>query len=79
MRELKIQELSLVSGAGGSASCTPCTPCTPCVPDPCTPTPTRQKNNNGYGNLGESGRAPGRSGDHNPQLLQQNVGPRGPR
>lgn len=44
---------------------------------PCPP--TRTKNNNGYGNGAESGPAPGNSGAHNPQLLTQNSGKRGPR
>ena len=39
----------------------------------------RAKNNNGYGNGAESGPPPGNSGDHNPQLLRNNLGPRGPR
>jgi hypothetical protein len=64
MRTLTSYELRFVSGAGGS-----------CPPDPCA----RTKNNNGYGNGAESGPAPGRSGDHNPQLTTQNSGPRGPR
>jgi hypothetical protein len=37
------------------------------------------KNNNGYGNGGELGPAPGNSGDHNPQLLTDNSGPLGDR
>ena len=37
------------------------------------------KNNNGYGNGAESGAAPGRSGEHNPQLLTQNSGRKGDR
>ena len=39
----------------------------------------RQKNNNGYGNGAESGPPPGNSGDHNPQLLGWNRGPKGAR
>ena len=39
----------------------------------------RSKNNNGYGNGAESGPPPGNSGDHNPQLLGWNRGPKGPR
>jgi hypothetical protein len=39
----------------------------------------RSKNNNGYGNGPESGPPPGNSGDHNPQLLGWNRGPKGPR
>jgi hypothetical protein len=35
------------------------------------------KNNNGYGNGPEAGPPPGASGDHNPQLLGWNLGPRG--
>jgi hypothetical protein len=49
---------------------------------PAFPPPTEdynQKNNNGYGNGEESGPPPGRSGDHNPQLLGSNLGPRGAR
>lgn len=44
---------------------------------PCPPTKT--KNNNGYGNGAESGPPPGNSGAHNPQLVEDNRGPRGPR
>jgi hypothetical protein len=64
MRTLTTQELRFVSGAGESSCCDPC---------------GRTKNNNGYGNGAESGRAPGNSGAHNPQLLTQNSGPKGPR
>jgi hypothetical protein len=64
MRLLSIDELGHVSGAGGSCSCS------------CEP---RRKNNNGYGNGPESGPPPGNSGAHNPQLLTNNSGPRGPR
>ena len=70
MRALHDFELSQVSGAG---SC--CDPCDPC----CEPAPRRRKNNNGYGNGPESGPPPGRSGEHNPQLIEDNRGPRGPR
>ena len=42
-----------------------------CLPD--------LKNNNGYGNGAEAGPPPGRSGAHNPQLLEANRGPRGDR
>jgi hypothetical protein len=66
MRDLHQSELSFVSGAGGSCSCS-------------CPQPRRRKNNNGYGNGPESGPPPGNSGDHNPQLLDDNRGPRGPR
>jgi hypothetical protein len=65
MRQLSIDELAHVSGAGGSCSCS-------------CPAP-RRKNNNGYGNGPESGPPPGNSGAHNPQLLTDNSGPRGPR
>jgi hypothetical protein len=65
MRDLHQSELSFVSGAGGSCSCS--------CPEP------RRKNNNGYGNGPESGPPPGNSGAHNPQLLDDNRGPRGPR
>ena len=37
------------------------------------------KNNNGYGNGAESGPPPGNSGAHNPQLIADNRGPKGPR
>jgi hypothetical protein len=70
MRQLHDFELKQVSGAGGSC-CDPCDPC--CDPEP------RRKNNNGYGNGPESGPPPGNSGAHNPQLLDDNRGPRGPR
>ncbi len=42
-----------------------------CLPD--------VKNNNGYGNGAEFGPPPGHSGDHNPQLVDWNSGPRGER
>ncbi len=64
MRELTQIEVTMVSGAG---SCTPCD------------CPTRTKNNNGYGNGAESGPPPGNSGAHNPQLIADNRGPKGPR
>ena len=64
MRDLHPSELGFVTGAGGSCSCS---------------CPPRRKNNNGYGNGPESGPPPGNSGDHNPQLLGRNRGPRGPR
>jgi hypothetical protein len=65
MRELLDLELNFVSGAG----------CSPCPPS----SETRTKNNNGYGNGAESGPPPGNSGAHNPGLLGDNLGPRGPR
>jgi hypothetical protein len=65
MRTLTTQELAYVSGAGGSCY------------DPCDS--KKRKNNNGYGNGPESGPPPGNSGDHNPQLIGNNRGPRGPR
>ena len=67
MRYLNETETKLVSG--GSSSCYD-----PCY-DPCA----KRKNNNGYGNGAESGPPPGNSGDHNPQLLSWNRGPRGRR
>ena len=78
MRSLHAHELARVSGAGdaifippeqlpGGDSGTP------------TPTPERMKNNNGYGNGAEDGPAPGRSGEHNPQLIKANLGPLGDR
>lgn len=42
-----------------------------CLPD--------LKNNNGYGNGAGLGPAPGHSGEHNPQLISDNLGPRGDR
>ena len=50
MRELKAEELSLVSGAGGSCACY------------CPPPPPKHKNkgNNGYGHGGNDG-VPGNS------------------
>ena len=39
----------------------------------------KAKNNNGYGNGAEFGPAPGRSGERNPQLVEDNLGPRGVR
>ena len=67
MRILDQNELRFVTGAGGSTSCS------------CSCETGKTKNNNGYGNGPESGLAPGNSGTHNPQLLTQNSGPRGPR
>lgn len=64
MRDLLDLEFTYVSGAG-----------TGCSPSP----PSASKNNNGYGNGAESGPPPGNSGDHNPGLLGDNLGPRGAR
>jgi len=69
MRDLQSFELSFVSGAGGCYTPPPCCDCDD----------GRRKNNNGYGNGPESGRPPGNSGEHNPQLTRWNRGPRGPR
>ena len=76
MRNLKIDELLLVSGGtDGSTSYEPTgledlwSGCEG----------AKQKNNNGYGNGAEAGPPPGSSGDHNPQLLDLNLGPRGVR
>lgn len=67
MRDLHEFELPLVSGAG-------------CSPAPPTPSCSEKtKNNNGYGNGPEAGPPPGNSGDHNPQLIGDNLGPNGPR
>ncbi|HYD24943.1 MAG TPA: hypothetical protein VEB68_09100 [Croceibacterium sp.] len=66
MRDLNELELAYVSGAGSCCS-------------PCPPSKSKSKNNNGYGNGPESGPPPGNSGDHNPGLLEDNLGPRGPR
>ena len=74
MRQLNQNELAFVSGAGGCY--------TPPPPPTCgcdCPTATKTKNNNGYGNGAESGPPPGNSGAHNPQLLGDNLGPRGVR
>jgi hypothetical protein len=49
---------------------------------PILPPPTEDykvKNNNGYGNGAEAGPPPGRSGERNPQLIEDNLGPRGVR
>jgi hypothetical protein len=69
MRTLIQSELSAVSGGefGGGPIFTP--------PEEETET----KNNNGYGNGAESGPAPGRSGLHNPTLIEDNLGPLGVR
>ena len=75
MRALQDFELTQVSG--GSSCYDPCSPCDPC--DPCDSGGKRRKNNNGYGNGPESGPPPGNSGAHNPQLIEDNRGPRGPR
>ena len=64
MRILDNSELKLVSGAGELDG---------------FPGDEDSKNNNGYGNGGESGPPPGNSGDHNPQLTGWNSGPRGDR
>jgi len=76
MRQLNQQELSQVTGGasgglpyigpgeGGSTGGEP---------------GSGGKNNNGYGNGAESGPPPGHSGDHNPQLIGPNLGPRGVR
>ncbi len=69
MRILTQNELAFVSGAGSSCY----DPCDPCGGS------KKRKNNNGYGNGPESGPPPGNSGAHNPQLLGNNRGPRGPR
>ena len=71
MRDLHEFELSHVTGAGRS-------PSPPSCDCSCEPAPKR-KNNNGYGNGPESGPPPGNSGAHNPQLIEDNRGPRGPR
>ena len=42
-----------------------------CLPD--------VKTNNGYGHGAEFGPPPGHSGEHNPQLTEANLGPRGDR
>lgn len=42
-------------------------------------TETKSKNNNGYGNGAEFGPPPGNSGARNPQLIGNNLGPRGAR
>ena len=65
MRILNSLELARVSGGSGEPT------------DP--PIDTDTKNNNGYGNGGESGPPPGRSGDHNPGLTGWNEGPKGDR
>ena len=66
MRILSKVELAIVSGGSG---------------EPTDPPPGTEdvKNNNGYGNGGESGPPPGHSGDHNPQLTGPNSGPLGDR
>jgi hypothetical protein len=74
MRDLYEFELQHVSGAG----CSP-TPPSGSGCSPCPPTTGKTKNNNGYGNGPESGPPPGNSGAHNPQLIEDNRGPRGPR
>ena len=69
MRELIQSEMSAVAGGefGGG----------PIFEPPVDKGKT--KNNNGYGNGAESGPAPGRSGENNPTLLEDNLGPRGVR
>ncbi len=74
MRDLYEFELQQVSGAGRSPA-----PPSGCGCSPCPPTSGKTKNNNGYGNGPESGPPPGNSGAHNPQLIEDNRGPRGPR
>jgi hypothetical protein len=69
MRALTLHELSLVAGGtcvvNGDGVMT------------CSDDGAARKNNNGYGNGPESGPPPGNSGDHNPQLTEWNLGPRG--
>jgi hypothetical protein len=72
MRLLSTHEMTYVSGGGGCY--TPPPP--PCG---CDCPSGKTKNNNGYGNGPESGPPPGHSGDHNPQLITSNSGPKGPR
>lgn len=64
MRDLDRGELARVSGGSG---------------EPTGPPIGDGKNNNGYGNGGESGPPPGQSGDHNPTLTDWNEGPKGER
>jgi hypothetical protein len=70
MRLLNLAEIAHVAGGGGCY-----TPPPPCGCDD----GGKHKNNNGYGNGPESGPPPGHSGEHNPQLIEDNRGPRGPR
>lgn len=74
MRDLFPMELNFVTGAG-----TGCSPLPPCGCGDSPAPPTKTKNNNGYGNGAESGPPPGNSGAHNPQLLRDNLGPKGVR
>ena len=59
-----LNDLELTYVSGAGSSCSPSPP---------------SKNNNGYGNGAESGPPPGNSGDHNPGLLEDNLGPKGAR
>lgn len=70
MYVLSMHECSLVSGGSGPGET---------LPELEGGGDCKTKNNNGYGNGAEWGPAPGNSGDHNPQLLTQNSGPRGVR
>jgi hypothetical protein len=57
MRDLNLNELQFVTGAGNSPSRPSGCGCSPCPP-------TRQKGNNGFGNDGNDP-APGNSGTNN--------------
>jgi hypothetical protein len=56
MRDLNLNELQFVTGAGNSPGRPSGWGCSPCPPS------GRTKNNNGFGNGPESGPAPGNSG-----------------
>jgi hypothetical protein len=73
MRDLDFNELQFVSGANRS----PAPPSSGCGCSPCPPTlsPSKSKNNNGFGNGAESGPAPGNSGASDPRK-DQNYGTR---
>ena len=61
MRDLSQQELVHVTGAGGCYTPPPPSYCPPSPPRCPSPTKSKSKGNNGYGNGGNDG-VPGRSG-----------------
>ncbi len=81
MRQLEVNEIAFVAGGESIPIPTDCnSELGDCFGlDPAPTTGKVKKNNNGYGNGAESGPPPGRSGEHNPTLLGDNLGPRGVR
>ena len=69
MRDLDFSELQFVSGARSSPSGPSGSHCSPSGPS------SKSKNNNGFGNGAESGKAPGNSGASDPRK-DENFGTR---